>query len=93
MIHTVYAQVSFILIEVCQPGDAAIIFPKIKIGQHFYLKKTHFYHPKLLQAEVVSDLKTASFFTFKVALIRDNLRLRVINTFECKKFIVSIYCI
>ena len=37
--------------------------------------------------------KTVNFFTFKVALIWDNMRVKVITTFESRKIIVSIQCI
>ena len=42
VIHTDNAQMSFLLIALCQPGGAAINFsksPEIKIKQHFYFKK------------------------------------------------------
>ena len=57
VMHTDNAQMSFVLIALCQPGGAAINFSKSARNQNritLLLQKT-FRYPQLLQAKFVSN--------------------------------------
>ena len=87
--HTDNSQVSFGVIEVCQPDGGAIIFSKsLQNSNHTTLLiQKPFVPPKFYKQSLFQmlKLKTVIFFTFKIAPIRDNLKVKGITTIEIFK--------
>ena len=76
VIHTDNAQVIFVLIEVCQPGGAAINFSKIALkskSDNTFTSKEPFVTPNFCKRNLseMHHFKTVNIFSFKIAPVWD----------------------